>query len=198
LYLNIHKMELIFASQNQNKLIEIQSKLTKEIKLLGLKELNFFEELPETGKTILDNALQKARFIFQKYGKNCFADDTGLEIECLNNLPGVDTAHYAGPERNADLNMNKVLNEMQNQLNRNARFVTVFALILNEKEYLFEGEIKGRIANEKRGSKGFGYDPLFIPEHYELSFAEMDMELKNTMSHRARALTQMLNFLKKG
>ena len=110
----------------------------------------------------------------------------------------MDTAHYAGPERNADLNMNKVLNEMQNQLNRNARFVTVFALILNEKEYLFEGEIKGRIANEKRGSKGFGYDPLFIPEHYELSFAEMDMELKNTMSHRARALTQMLNFLKKG
>jgi XTP/dITP diphosphohydrolase len=190
-------MELIFASQNQNKLNEIQSKLSSNIKLIGLKDLNYNEELPETAKTIKENALQKARFVYEKFGKDCFADDTGLEIESLNNLPGVDTAHYAGPERNANLNMDKVLREMQNANSRNARFVTIFALILNGKEYLFEGEVKGIIATEKRGNQGFGYDPIFIPEYHQNTFAEMDLNQKNSMSHRARALSKMLDFLNK-
>lgn len=189
-------MELIIASQNINKLKEIQNKLPENIKLIGLKDLGFTEELPETGKTIKENALQKARFIYQKFGKDCFADDTGLEIELLNGKPGVDSAHYAGAERDANKNMDLVLDQLKGSTNRNARFVTVFAIIIDGKEYLAEGSVSGKIGTEKIGAGGFGYDPIFYPENQSITFAQMSLEEKNALSHRARALNKMVELLK--
>jgi len=199
-------MQLVFATNNKNKLYEVSKAITSEIKLLSLTDINCFEELPETNPTLEENALQKARYVFEKYKTNCFADDTGLEIEALGGKPGVFSARYAGENKNADDNMNKVLAEMQNTENRKAKFRTVIALIMEDKKYLFQGEVQGTILKEKRGEKGFGYDPIFSPDHPlapsldkegGLSFAEMPIEEKNKISHRAIAVKKLVEFLNK-
>jgi XTP/dITP diphosphohydrolase len=160
-----------------------------------LSQAGIHEEIPETAQTIEENAVLKARYIFNHYNFDCFADDTGLEVEALNNAPGVYSARYAGEQKSSEDNINKLLAELNGKTNRNARFKTVIALILNGKEYLFEGIINGRIANEKRGEKGFGYDPVFIPNGYEKTFAEMSTSEKNNISHRAIAVQKLAKFL---
>lgn len=191
-------MNIIFASQNPNKIREINSILEGKINIVGLDPLLFKNELPETGNTLEANALQKARFVFAATGNACFADDTGLEIESLNGRPGVFSARYAGEEKNADRNMEKILEELANIKNRSAQFRTVIAYLNGTEEKLFEGIVKGEIANMKVGSNGFGYDPIFIPEGQSKSFAEMDLEKKNTISHRARAFQKFKLFLLSG
>lgn len=188
--------ELIIATQNKHKIGEIQPLLPPNIKLITLKELGFQGEIPETGNTLVDNALQKARFIFEKFGKNCFADDTGLEIFSLQGRPGVYSARYAGEGCSFQDNVNKVLREMQGETQRQARFCTVIALVFDGVEYLFEGEVAGEILMAESGNEGFGYDPIFKPVDSELSFAEMPLDEKNKISHRGRALEKMLEFLK--
>jgi XTP/dITP diphosphohydrolase len=192
-------MELVFATNNKNKIEEVRPLLKKDIKLVSLKEIGCHEELPETGNTLEINASQKAKYVFDKYHVNCFADDTGLEIESLDGRPGVYSARYAGEERNAERNMEKVLKELENATNRSACFKTTISLIINGQELLFEGKVNGAISSAKQGAKGFGYDPIFIPDGFKKSFAEMTLEEKNTISHRAlavRKLTQFLNTLK--
>jgi XTP/dITP diphosphohydrolase len=188
-------MELIFATQNQNKIKEIQVLLPSTIRLLGLVDIGCNEELPETQSTLEGNASQKARYIFEKYKVNCFADDTGLEIVALNGRPGVYSARYSGEEKNADNNMSKVLKELKKNENRSANFKTIISLIINSKEYLFEGIVNGKILTSKRGQKGFGYDPIFQPEGYNKSFAEMSLEEKNKISHRALAVKKLVDYL---
>ena len=188
-------MELVFASQNQNKLREIASLMPKGIFLKGLDEFIFKDELPETGDTLEKNALQKARFVFEKTSKICFADDTGLEIEALNGKPGVYSARYAGEQKNANDNMEKVLSELKSNTLRKARFRTVISFCDGKKEYLFEGIVEGEILEETRGEKGFGYDPIFMPDGFSKSFAQMSLEEKNTVSHRARALRKFVEFI---
>ena len=153
------------------------------------------EEIPETGTTLKENALQKARYVYDKTGLNCFSDDTGLEIEALNNRPGVYSAMYAGEDCNAEANMQKVLKELSGISNRKAKFKTVIALILNGKEYFFEGDVSGEILQEKTGSDGFGYDPIFKPEGYKETFAQMSISLKNKISHRGLAVKKLVSFL---
>lgn len=188
--------ELIIATQNKHKIGEIQPLLPPNIKLVTLKDLGFQGDIPETGATLADNALQKARFIFEKFGKNCFADDTGLEIFSLQGRPGVYSARYAGEGCSFQDNVNKVLREMQGETQRQARFCTVIALVFDGVEYLFEGEVAGEILMAESGNEGFGYDPIFKPVDSELSFAEMPLDEKNKISHRGRALEKMLEFLK--
>jgi XTP/dITP diphosphohydrolase len=188
--------ELIIATQNKHKIGEIQPLLPPNIKLVTLKELGFQGEIPETGNTLADNALQKARFVFEKFGKNCFADDTGLEILALQGRPGVYSARYAGEGCTFQDNVKKVLREMQGVTQRQARFCTVIALIFDGVEYLFEGEVAGEILMTENGNEGFGYDPIFKPLDSKLSFAEMPLDEKNKISHRGRALEKMLEFLK--
>ncbi|MDQ3108349.1 MAG: RdgB/HAM1 family non-canonical purine NTP pyrophosphatase [Bacteroidota bacterium] len=193
-------MEIIFASQNQNKIREISALMPEHIHIVGLDSVGnpvFKEELPETGDTLEANALQKARFVFEHTGKACFADDTGLEIYCLGNRPGVYSARYAGEAKNADENIAKILSEMNNCENRSARFRTVIAFVNGEKEHLFEGVVEGEILKDKRGSNGFGYDPVFVPEGFSKAFAEMELAEKNSVSHRARALVKLVGFLQK-
>jgi XTP/dITP diphosphohydrolase len=161
-----------------------------------LSDIHCEEDIPETGATIPENALIKARYVKQHYKMDCFADDSGLEVEALNGAPGVYSARYAGNEKDTDKNNGKLLEELKNASNRNARFVTVIALVVNGKEFVFEGDIKGTIVNEPRGSNGFGYDPLFVPEGYDLTFAEMPSQLKNSISHRAIAVQKLITFLK--
>ena len=189
-------MKLIFATHNRNKAFEIQKLLTEEFDILTLDDINFHDEIPENEQTIEGNSAFKAKFIFNEFELNCFADDTGLEIEALNGRPGVHSARYAGEEKNPDANMNLVLNELAGLDNRNARFKTVITLIIEGEQHIFEGIVNGRIIHEKRGEKGFGYDPIFIPENEIRTFAEMDLEEKNKFSHRARALEKMIAFLK--
>ena len=194
-------MQLVFATTNKNKLYEVSELITSDIKIISLDDINCADELPETSPTLEGNALQKARFVFEKYKTNCFADDTGLEIEALGGKPGVLSARYAGENKNADDNMNKVLAEMQNEKNRKAKFRTVIALILNGKEHLFEGIVQGNILTEKKGEKGFGYDPIFAPLSLgrgvggEVSFAQMSISKKNKISHRAIAIKKLVEFL---
>jgi len=188
--------ELIIATQNKHKIGEIQPLLPPNIKLITLKELEFNGDIPETGTTLAENALQKARFIYEKFGKNCFADDTGLEIFSLQGRPGVYSARYAGEGCTPKDNVKKVLLEMQGEILRQARFCTVIALIFDGVEHLFEGEVSGEILNTETGVEGFGYDPIFKPIHSDLSFAEMPLEEKNKISHRGRAFEKMLEFLK--
>lgn len=190
-------MKLIFATQNQNKLNEIIQKTGNSVSIIGLDEFQLKEELPETGKTLEANASQKARFIAQKFNVNCFADDTGLEVDVLNGEPGVYSARYAGEEKDAVKNMQKLLQNLEGKEIRNARFKTVIALVLDGKEYLFEGKVEGKIISELRGDKGFGYDPVFVPNGHEKTFAEMTAEEKNKISHRAIAVEKLLEFLKK-
>jgi XTP/dITP diphosphohydrolase len=190
-------MELVFATNNHHKLEEIQALLGNNIHLLSLKDIHCNEEIPEDHFTLEENASQKAWYIFNKYKKNCFADDTGLEVDYLNGNPGVFSARYAGEEKNAQANIEKLLVELAGIKNRKARFRTVISLIVDGKEMQFEGIVNGTILTEKHGSSGFGYDPVFLPEGYSQSFAEMNLSEKNEISHRARAFNKLVNFLKK-
>jgi XTP/dITP diphosphohydrolase len=188
-------MKLIFATNNNHKLYEVQAMLGNSFDLIGLKELNFSEDIPENHDTLEENAFEKAFYIYSKFAKNCFADDTGLEVEALNGKPGVKSARYAGDSRNPNANMEKVLSELNYCNNRNAKFRTVIALIIDGEKFLFEGIVEGVLLNEKRGSEGFGYDPIFLPNGYTQTFAEMPLSIKNTISHRARAFTKLVEFL---
>ena len=188
-------INLIFATNNPHKLDEVKQKLNGAFLIQTLQDIGCVDDLPETSDTLEGNALQKARYLHEKYGCNCFADDTGLEVEALNNAPGVYSARYAGEAKNSEANMDKLLRELSGQSNRKARFRTVIALILDDKEYLFEGVATGTILEERQGDKGFGYDPLFLPDGYAKSFAQLSMDEKNAISHRGRATEKLLTFL---
>ncbi len=189
-------MHVIFATQNPNKVLEIQNQVGELHTIQSLLDLNYLEELEETQDTLQGNALQKARFVYQKFGKACFADDTGLEIESLNGEPGVYSARYGGPEKSFDKNMDSVLSKLHGKMNRKAQFRTVIALIdENGKEHLFEGICKGEILEKKVGKGGFGYDPIFQPESYQETFAELSLEVKNKISHRGLAVSKLIQFL---
>ena len=190
-------MKLVFATNNPNKLAEIRKLVPSSIEILSLQDINCKEELPETSDTLEDNAAQKAFYVFDNYGYNCFADDTGLEIEALDGRPGVYSARYAGEDSIAEDNMQKVLSEMKDQDNRDACFRTIISLVIDGKEFQFEGEVEGRIIPEKWGDKGFGYDPIFLPDGYEESFAQMSIQQKNEISHRGLAVQELIVFLKK-
>lgn len=191
----IMKRKLVFATNNQHKLREIQQILGDHFEIISLSELEINEEIPETADTLKGNAQQKADFIHQKTGLNCFADDTGLEVDALGGAPGVYSARYAGETASFEDNMNKLLKEMQGANNRKARFVTAIALILDGQHYFFEGAVEGEILTEKRGDEGFGYDPLFLPDGYTESFAQMNAEIKNKISHRGRSLSKLTHYL---
>lgn len=188
-------MKIIFASNNANKLSEIQSALGNEFELVSLEDIGFEEEIPETGNSLEANALQKANYIFSRYKTPVFADDSGLEIEALNGEPGVDTAHYSGT-RDAMANMTKVLIGLKDSPNRKAKFRTVIAFVAPEGEKLFQGEVAGSISIKMTGNNGFGYDPIFIPENESRSFAEMTNAEKAGQSHRVRALEKFVAYLK--
>ena len=186
--------KIVFATGNPNKLKEINSAINS-FKIIGLKDLGITEEIPETGDTLMKNALQKAKYVYHKTGLDCFSDDTGLEIEALNYRPGVYSAMYAGADCNAENNILKVLQELEEYTNRKAQFKTVIALILQGKEYFFDGVVSGVILKEKSGKDGFGYDPIFRPIGYVESFAEMTIDQKNEISHRGMAVKKLLHFL---
>ncbi|MCD6018683.1 MAG: Nucleoside-triphosphatase rdgB [Bacteroidetes bacterium] len=188
-------MKLIFSTHNQNKLKEVRSLIPANIQLMSLDELNFKNEIEETETTIEGNALLKARTIYKHTGINCFSDDSGLLVDDLNGAPGVYSARFAGEQKNDQDNIDKLLNELRNSKNRAAHFKTVMALVLEGKEYVFEGIIHGKITTEKQGSNGFGYDPVFMPEGYNQTFAQMDPETKNSISHRGIALKKLVDFL---
>lgn len=188
--------ELIFATHNRHKLAEAVALAGASIVVKGLTEIGCFEEIPETADSLLGNAQIKAEFIYKKYGVDCFSDDTGLEIEALNGRPGVYSARYAGENCNFEDNLQKVMQEMQGQTNRNACFKTVIALILNGEQYFFEGRVDGEIISQRLGTSGFGYDPIFRPIGFQQTFAEMSEETKNSISHRGQAMTKLMNFLK--
>ncbi|MGB1170180.1 MAG: non-canonical purine NTP diphosphatase [Flavobacteriaceae bacterium] len=188
-------MKLVFATNNLHKLREVQEMLSNSIELLSLKDIGCFEEIEETENTLEGNAKLKADYITQKYGFDCFADDTGLEVEALDGKPGVYSARYAGEHGNAEKNMEKLLIELENKSSRKAKFRTIIALNLRNKQYLFEGICDGKILNEKTGIKGFGYDPIFKPSNASCSFAEMSSEEKNIISHRGIAIQELVQFL---
>ena len=193
-------MKIVFATNNSHKLEEIRQILGKSIEVLSLADINCHEDIPETAPTIEGNAMMKARYVYDKYGTPCFADDTGLEVEALDGAPGVYSARYAGGEgHDSEANMRKLLHELEGKENRRAQFRTVIALI-EQKDgkpvaHTFEGKIEGHISDEKRGTSGFGYDPIFVPEGYEQSFAELGNEIKNKISHRARAVARLDEYL---
>lgn len=187
--------KIVFATNNKHKLNEIRKITAGKIEILSLSDIECNEEIEETGITLEENALIKSHYVKSKYGYDCFADDTGLEVECLNGEPGVYSSRYSGPECNPDDNMNKLLKEMQGSDNRNAQFRTVIAAILNGSEHLFEGVVKGKITEDKRGCNGFGYDPVFIPNGYNHTFGELSNEIKNGISHRAVAMEKFTAFL---
>ena len=191
------KKKLVVATNNAHKLEEIAVILGDEMELLSLKDIHCDADIPETADTLEGNARQKAMYIYENYGMDCFADDTGLEVEALNGAPGVYSARYAGDGHDSEANMQKLLHELEDKENRKAQFRTAICLILEGKEYLFEGIVKGEIIKEKRGGAGFGYDPIFVPEGHELTFAELGNDIKNTISHRARAVEKLCLFLKK-
>ena len=188
-------MKLVFATNNLHKLKEVQEMLSNTIELLSLKDIGCFEDIKETESTLEGNAKLKADYITEKYGFDCFADDTGLEVEALDGNPGVYSARYAGEHGNAEKNMEKLLVELRSKSNRKAKFRTIIALNLTTKQYLFEGICEGEILNEKSGVKGFGYDPIFKPKNASCSFAEMNSEEKNIISHRGIAIQKLVNFL---
>ena len=188
-------MQLVFATNNQNKIKEVQALIPKHLTLLSLKDIGCFEEVPETQLTIEGNAIQKAEYIKEHYGFDCFADDTGLEVKALNGDPGVLSARYAGVQRDAHDNMNKLLRELNDKPNRDAQFKTVIALNLNNNLHTFTGVCKGEITTTKKGDSGFGYDPIFKPDGYDQTFAEMDLSLKNQIGHRGKAVTKLVEFL---
>ena len=189
--------KLVFATNNKHKLAEVRAILKDQFEVYSLAEINCYDDIPETANTLEGNAEQKAVWVLEKYGYDCFADDTGLEIDALDGRPGVYSARYAGDDCSFEDNNKKVLAELEGKENRNAKFRTVICLKLNGETHLFSGEVNGTIIDENRGNKGFGYDPIFIPEGYKQSFAEMGDELKNTMSHRYRATKKLVDFLAK-
>ena len=190
-------MKLVFATNNPNKLSEIRMLLPASVELLSLKDIECFEELPETSDTLEDNAAQKSYYVYDNYGFNCFADDTGLEIDALGGRPGVYSARYAGEDCVAEDNIKKVLSEMEHFDNRDASFRTIISLVIDGKEHQFDGEIDGQITPEKWGEKGFGYDPIFLPDGFEESFAQMSIQQKNEISHRGLAVKKLIDFLRK-
>ncbi|TNJ45697.1 non-canonical purine NTP diphosphatase [Tamlana fucoidanivorans] len=188
-------MKLVFATNNINKLKEVQALVPSHIQLLSLKDINCVEDIPETQNTIEGNAMQKANFIKTNYGYDCFADDTGLEVEHLNGAPGVYSARYAGEQRSDSDNMNKLLNALEANTNRKAQFKTVIALNIGDETELFTGICQGEITHKKQGHNGFGYDPIFKPNGFSNTFAEMDLTLKNKIGHRGKAITKLVTFL---
>lgn len=188
-------MELVFATNNKHKIREISALLNDDFRILGLTDLNITEDIPEEAETLEENAMFKARFVHERTGMNVFADDTGLEVSALGGAPGVYSARYAGEAKSFDDNIDKLLREMGSAGERSARFRTVIALILDGTEYLFEGIVEGEIIRERRGTGGFGYDPVFIASGYDMTFAEIPLEEKNSISHRAMAMKQLLAFL---
>ena len=188
-------MKLVFATNNKHKLQEIQRLLNDSIELLCLDDINCLDDIPEDQDTLEGNASQKAFYIYNKYGVSCFADDTGLEVEALNGAPGVYSARYAGAERSSENNMSLVLEQMHEIKNRKARFRTIISLVIDGTEVQFEGVVNGIILEQKRGTIGFGYDPIFLPDDSDLSFAEMSMEEKNKISHRGRAVQKLVEHL---
>ena len=188
---------LVFATNNLHKLEEVRDILGGSFRIASLKEIGCTDDIPETAETLEGNALQKARYVKDKFGYDCFADDTGLEVEALGGAPGVFSARYAGPGHDSEANMQKLLKELEGKTNRQAQFRTVVALILEGREYTFEGIVRGTILTERRGTAGFGYDPVFVPEGYAETFAEMGSEEKNRISHRARAVQKLADFLHK-
>lgn len=188
-------MQIVFATNNTHKIIEVQALLPDNIQIISLESIDCSEDIPETADTIEGNAIQKANYITEKYGYNCFADDTGLEVEALNGEPGVYSARYAGAQRNADDNMNLLLEKLQNQTNRTAQFKTVIALNLNGKQHLFTGIAAGEITLEKIGNQGFGYDPIFQPEGFSETFAQLSLAQKGQISHRGKATQALITFL---
>ena len=190
-------MKLVFATNNKHKLEELQAILGDQFTLLSLKDIECFDEIPEEQLTLEGNASQKAYYIYDKFGMNCFADDTGLEIKALNGEPGVFSARYAGEDKDSEANMNKVLAKLAKINDREARFRTVISLVIDGDEKQFEGIVNGEILREKRGGSGFGYDPIFKPEGLDQSFAEMGLDDKNKISHRGRAVQKLVDYLKK-
>jgi XTP/dITP diphosphohydrolase len=190
-------MQIVFASNNKNKIHELQSMLPESITIVSIESIGCFEDIPETADTIEGNAIQKANYVTQKYGFDCFADDTGLEVDALDGEPGVFSARYAGEQRNADDNMNKLLVNLSDKNNRAAQFKTVIALNLKGEQHLFTGIAKGEITLEKIGNQGFGYDPIFQPEGFTQTFAQLSLDVKNKISHRGKATQELIAFLKK-
>ena len=189
-------MKLVFASNNKNKIKEFQQQLPATIEIVSLEDIGCYEEILETADTIEGNSILKANYVTEKYGYDCFADDTGLEVEALNGAPGVFSARYAGEQRSSEDNMDKLLQALSNQSNRNAQFKTIVTLNLNGKQHLFTGIAQGQITLAKAGSEGFGYDPIFQPEGYQETFAEIPSEIKNQISHRGKATQLLISFLK--
>lgn len=189
-------MKLVFATNNRHKLDEVRDILGNRVEILSLNDIGCYDDIPETADTLQGNALIKARYIYEKYGVDCFADDTGLEVEALDGDPGVYSARYAGEDCNSEANMQKLLHELTGNNNRKAQFRTVIALIIDGEEKLFNGIVKGEISEDKKGDSGFGYDPIFIPEGFYESFAQMPSDMKNSISHRFRATEQLCNYLK--
>lgn len=189
-------MKIVFATNNRHKLEEVRAVLGPGYELLTPQEVGVTEDIPEEQNTLEGNASQKSHYLYEKTGENCFADDTGLEVEALNGAPGVYSARYAGEEKNSAANMALLLENLKGVTNRNARFRTVISLILDGKEYIFEGEIRGHIVEESHGTGGFGYDPIFVPEGYTKTFAEMTPQEKNSMSHRGRAVEKLARFFR--
>lgn len=190
------KKQFVFATNNLHKLEEVRAILGDEYEILSLRDINCIAEIPETGDTLQENALIKAQFVKDKFGYDCFADDTGLEVEALNNAPGVYSARYAGEDQNAERNVSKLLKELKGVYRRTACFKTVIALLLGNEQYFFEGKIDGMITEERKGDSGFGYDPVFLPEGKSLTFAEMGESEKNKISHRALAVSKFREFLR--
>lgn len=190
-------MKIVFATNNPYKILEIQSMLPTDIQIISLESIGCFEDIAETAATIEGNAILKANYVLENYGYDCFADDTGLEVEALNNEPGVFSARYAGEQRDADDNMNKLLANLENKPNRKAQFKTVICLNLNGKQHLFTGIASGEVTKQKTGTGGFGYDPIFKPEGYQHTFAQISLAEKNIISHRGKATQLLLDFLKK-
>ena len=190
-------MKLVFASNNKNKIQEIQALVPNTFQILSLEEIGCTEDIPETADTIEGNAILKANYVTEKYGYDCFADDTGLEVEALNGAPGVYSARYAGEQKDANDNMDKLLSELKDKSNRNANFKTVIALNLNGNQNLFTGIINGKIIEKKIGTNGFGYDPIFVADDYSKTFAELTMEEKSIISHRGIAVKELILFLQK-
>lgn len=188
-------MKIVFATNNKNKIKEIQSMLPSSIEIISLESIGCHEDIPETAGTIEGNAVLKANYVTQKYGYDCFADDTGLEVDALHGEPGVFSARYAGEQKSADDNMDKLLLNLKNKANRNAQFKTVIALNLKGQQHLFTGVARGEITLEKTGSQGFGYDPIFMPEGFRETFAELSLETKNMISHRGKATRALIAFL---
>ncbi|WP_281240240.1 non-canonical purine NTP diphosphatase [Flavobacterium praedii] len=188
-------MKIVFATNNKNKILEIQSMLPESIEIISLESIGCLEDIPETADTIEGNAIMKANYITEKYGYDCFADDTGLEVDSLNGEPGVYSARYAGEQRSSEDNMDKLLLNLENSTNRNAQFKTVITLNLKGKQYLFTGIAKGEITLEKNGNQGFGYDPIFRPQGYQETFAQLSLDTKNRISHRGKATQELISFL---